>query len=240
MSTDVETLFNVEEMGEFFNRRADGYEAHMAEIGFDGETYKRAVMPLPQSDKPFKILDLGCGTGLELQYLFERIPNAQVTCIDLSEQMLALLAEHYQDHKLQLEIICDSYLTWDYPNAAYDDVISVNTMHHLVRDEKVRLYRKIRRCLKAAGMYVESDFMVDKIMMEQYQARYKRINSGLSIPQQSGYYHIDIPFTVDVQNELLLKAGFGEVSVFHENIKPKGSAAVLTAKVDCPDGKKKL
>ena len=54
----------IEEMGEFFNRRANGYEAHMNEI-------------------------------------------AQVACIDLSEKMLALLAEHYQGHITQLEIICD-------------------------------------------------------------------------------------------------------------------------------------
>ncbi len=97
----------IEEMGEFFNQRANGYEAHMNEIGHDYKTYQRAVQPLPQTDQSLKILDLGSGTGLELQYIFERIPNAQVACIDLSEKMLALLAEHYQGHFTQLEIICD-------------------------------------------------------------------------------------------------------------------------------------
>ena len=239
MSTDVETLLYVEEMGEFFNRRAEGYEAHMVKVGFDDETYKRAVMPLPQGDTPFKILDLGSGTGLELQYLFERIPNAQVTCIDLSEQMLAILAEHYQERKQQLEIISASYLTWDYPDAAYDYIISVNTMHHFDQTEKTKLYGKIRRSLKPGGMYIESDFMVDQAMMEQFQARYKRIIMDLPI-QASGHYHIDIPFTVDVQKKLLLKAGFSEVKVFYESIKPTASGAVLIAKVDCPGGKKKL
>jgi hypothetical protein len=44
----------VEEMGEFFNRRADGYESHMTEIGFDSEAYRRAGAPLPQTDKEVK------------------------------------------------------------------------------------------------------------------------------------------------------------------------------------------
>jgi tRNA (cmo5U34)-methyltransferase len=160
------------------------------------------VAPLPETDRPLKILDLGCGTGLELQFLFERLPNAEVTCIDLSGQMLALLSEHYQGYASQLEIIRDSYLTWEYPDSRYDYVISVNTMHHLEQAEKVKLYRKIRYSLKPAGMYIESDFMVDRAIMEQYQARFKRIINDLPV-HASGHYHIDIPFTVDLQKSLL-------------------------------------
>ncbi len=48
--------------------------------------------------------------------------------------------------------------------------------------------------------------------------------------QMSGYYHLDIPFTVDIQKELLFKAGFDEVKVFHKNIKSTGSGAILVAK----------
>lgn len=219
---------DAEEMGKFFNHRADGYEAHMTGNGRDYEAYKHAVMPLPQTDEPVKVLDLGCGTGLELRYLFERMPNAQVTCIDLSENMLKILSEHYNDKAKQLTILCESYLTWDYPENAFDFVISVNTLHHFMQDQKTELYSKILRSLKPSGMYIESDFIVDKAMMEQYQARYRRITSNMSV-QQSGYYHIDIPFTVEVQKKLLYKAGFDRVESFYENIRPKGSGAVLTA-----------
>jgi RimJ/RimL family protein N-acetyltransferase/phospholipid N-methyltransferase len=227
---DFSNMSFAEEMGAFFDRRAAGYEAHMSKIGHDHKTYQCAVAALPRTDWPLKILDLGCGTGLELKYLFERIPNTHVTCIDLSEKMLAILAGNYQSQAAQLEIIQDSYLTWEYPEAEYEGVVSVNTMHHLPQEEKIGLYDKIRRSLKPGGIYIESDFMVDQAMMEQYQARYKRITGDLPI-QQNGYYHIDIPFTVEVQKGLLLKAGFNEVNVFYEDIKPKGSVAILTAKV---------
>ena len=78
-------------------------------------------------------------------------------------------------------------------------------------------------------MYIESDFIVDRMMMEQYLQRYRRITKVLTDKGYSGYYHIDIPFTIELQKELLLRAGFSHVSVFHEDIKPKGSHAVLVA-----------
>jgi RimJ/RimL family protein N-acetyltransferase/SAM-dependent methyltransferase len=221
---------DAEEMGAFFNRRADGYEVHMTECGFDSETYRRASASLPRTDQTVRILDLGCGTGLELQYLFARMPNARVTCIDLSEKMLAILAANYRERAAQLEIIRDSYLTWDYPEAEFDFVISVNTMHHLLCEPKVQLYRKINRALKPGGMYCESDFMVDRARMEQYQARYQRMMNSAAILRDNGFYHIDIPFTIPIQKESLLKAGFAKVEVFYENINPTGSGAVLVAR----------
>ena len=217
-----------EEMGEFFNRRAAIYESHMFESGFDAATYQEAVRPLPQTDRPVKVLDLGCGTGLELQYLLARLPNAEVTCIDLSEQLLAILKQHFQDRLEQIEMIHDSYLTWKYPSTAYDAVIAVNTMHHLTRERKVELYRKIRSSLKPGGRYVEADYIVDQAVMEQYQARYRRLLAAAPA-RPDGYYHIDIPMTVALQQEILLEAGFAEVELFAANVQPKGSRAVLLA-----------
>jgi hypothetical protein len=54
------------------------------------------------------------------------------------------------------------------------------------------------------------------------------MNHG-TISGQNGFYHIDIPFTIAVQKELLLKAVFGKVELFYENIRPTGSGAVLVA-----------
>jgi tRNA (cmo5U34)-methyltransferase len=96
------------------------------------------------------------------------MPNARVTCIDLSEKMLVILAINYRERAAQLKIIHDSYLTWDYSEVEFDFVILVNTMHHLLQEPKTQLYRKINRTLKPGGMYCESDFMVDQARMAQY------------------------------------------------------------------------
>ena len=49
----------------------------------------RARLGLPELAFGSAILDLGCGTGFETRSLVQRYPDADVTCLDLSEGMLA-------------------------------------------------------------------------------------------------------------------------------------------------------
>ena len=84
----------LEEMDAFFTRRLDGYEAHM--LAHWADDYKNLADALPPGAK--RILDLGCGTGLELDEIFRRFPEMQVVGVDLSPAMLeklrAALGEH--------------------------------------------------------------------------------------------------------------------------------------------------
>ena len=58
----------LERMDEFFDRRLEGYDKHMlTEIESAQEFYLFTAACLP--DTPgCALLDLGCGTGLELEY----------------------------------------------------------------------------------------------------------------------------------------------------------------------------
>ena len=61
---------------------------------------------LPKSEKAY-IVDLGCGTGLELEEYFSIKLHARVTGIDLTEAMLNALKAKFPDKDLSL--ICGSY-----------------------------------------------------------------------------------------------------------------------------------
>ncbi len=83
--------YEIEEMRSFFNLRAEGYEKHMEDaINSFEEYYKLVSSTLKYTEEVIEILDLGCGTGLELEEIFNKAPNARVTCIDLSEEMLKI------------------------------------------------------------------------------------------------------------------------------------------------------
>ena len=77
----------LEEMGAFFRKRLPEYEARMTK--FWGEDYKQFARAVPQSAK--RILDLGCGTGLELDALYNLRADISVIGIDLSPDMLDAL-----------------------------------------------------------------------------------------------------------------------------------------------------
>ena len=78
----------------FFNEKIDSYDdVHSTYM----ETKKTLGDSLDKETK--KILDLGAGTGLELIHVFELFPSAEVTVIDITENMLEeLLSEFSISH----------------------------------------------------------------------------------------------------------------------------------------------
>ena len=71
-------------MDDFFTARIDGYDEHMkSEIEGASLFYKYTASLLP-TEKNATVLDLGCGTGLELEEYFSVNPQAKVTGIDMT------------------------------------------------------------------------------------------------------------------------------------------------------------
>ena len=84
----------LERMDDFFAARVDGYDEHMrTTIEGASDFYAWTAALLPATEGAY-ILDLGCGTGLELEEYFRINPEAEVTGIDLSDAMLKALKEN--------------------------------------------------------------------------------------------------------------------------------------------------
>ena len=118
----------LEKMNAFFTARLDGYDKHMmTEIEGAEEfyPYTAALLPVKQDAN---VLDLGCGTGLELQYYFARNGEASVVGVDLSADMLAALKRKFPDRKLKL--ICGSYFDVPFEANRFDAAVSVESLHH--------------------------------------------------------------------------------------------------------------
>ena len=216
MSAD--TVEPIEEMAAFFDARAAGYDDYIRdEILPDDEFagfYQALSAPIDVlssrsggTGAPLRILDLGCGTGLEFEALFEKAPNAQVTGIDLAEGMLEKLKSRYDAHAGQIQLVVDSFLTMDLGHGAYDYVLSALSAHHLLRDAKRALYRKIHAALKPGGTYIEGDSVIPLEAEDEFLDEYRR-DAATVPPAPDGTYHLDIPFSLQTQQALLLEAGF--------------------------------
>ena len=201
----------LEKMGEFFDARLDGYEEHQLKtIASAEEFYPFTAACLPKAPGS-RILDLGCGTGLELGYYYEMVPTAAVTGIDLAPGMLEALRKKYPEKALIL--IQGSYFDVPFQENAFDAAMSVESLHHFTKAEKIPLYAKLRRALKPGGFFILTDYFAGSDEEEQSRREeLLRLRKEQKLPDEE-FYHFDTPLTVENEKEALLAAGFSSVTV---------------------------
>lgn len=212
----------LEKMSDFFDRRKETYDEHMIN-NVEGckEGYK--VLANLISVNTETLLDLGCGTGLELTSIFEKIPDLSVTGIDMCEGMLGLLREKYPDKNITL--IVGSYLGCYFGKEKYDAAISFETMHHMSHEDKLSVYSAIYNAVKIGGVYIEGDYMVKTQEEEDFfYAENARMRKEQGIADGE-FYHYDTPCTIDNQIMLLKKAGFSSV----EKLWNEGNTVIIRA-----------
>lgn len=202
----------LERMSDFFENRLDGYDEHMmTAIESSNEFYPFTAKCLP-TEENCRLLDLGCGTGLELEEYFSLNPFAAVTGIDLSQGMLSALKKKFANKNITL--ILGSYFDVPFGENVFDAAVSVESLHHFTKEEKIPLYAKLFSALKENGYFILTDYFS---MSEDEELRHRRNLEVLKAEQgiTDGLYHYDTPLTVENETEALLEAGFASVEVLN-------------------------
>lgn len=201
----------LEEMASFFENRLMGYDEHMlTTIEGAAEFYKFTAVQLPSIERCV-ILDLGCGTGLELEEYLALNPSARIMGIDLSGGMLTALKNKFPDKTLDL--ICGSYFDIPFGSNRFDAAVSVESLHHFAAEQKLLLYKKLFNSLKADGYFVLTDYFAESEALErEYFENFRQLKSEQGIAD-SGFYHYDTPLTIDHEREILKSAGFSQCEI---------------------------
>ncbi len=194
----------VETMAAFFDRRIDEYQDHM-------KPWQRHYQWLADSlpARCADVLDIGCGSGLELAAIYAGHSDIKITGIDLSEKMLARLALTYPDRPLVL--IQDDYFKHDFTANGFDAVIAFETLHHFSAAVKTALFAKIFRWLKKGGLFLECDYIALSPRIEDLlfaQAALRRKRDGIA---DDVFIHFDTPLTLDHEMQAIAAGGFRDV-----------------------------
>lgn len=194
-------------MSDFFAARVEMYDEHMlSDVKGCMEGYIKMAEFVPDDCK--RLLDLGCGTGLELDEIFRKLPDLSVTGIDLCEEMLLKLKERFRDKSICL--ICGDYFTENF-GVNFDCAVSFQTMHHFSHERKITLYKKIFDALTDSGAYIECDYMVEAQEEENHWfSENKRLRELQGIGEDE-FFHYDTPCTIENQIKMLKEAGFTSV-----------------------------
>ena len=126
-----------------------------AQFHFTPETYPEMIRAdVPRYDElqertveavpfpPGRVLELGIGTGETTRRLLERFPEADVTGLDSTPEMV------FRARELGVEVRL-ARMEDPLPDGPWDLVISVLTIHHLEADGKRDLFRRVREQARA-------------------------------------------------------------------------------------------
>jgi tRNA (cmo5U34)-methyltransferase len=102
--------------------------------GYD-ELQDRAVEAIPFP--PERVLELGIGTGETTQRLLERFPDAEVTGLDASPEMV------FRAREMGIEVRL-ARMEDPLPDGPWDLVLAVLAVHHLTAEQKRDLFRRVR------------------------------------------------------------------------------------------------
>lgn len=111
-----------------------------------------------------RILDLGCGDGLDIQ-LLQDYGCTNIVGVDISTKLLKAARKRNPD----IRLIRASAVTLPFPDAAFDIVFVDSMFYHI--EEDVRAFREIRRVLVRGGRLC---------FIEAHQSIFRKIYDGVT------------------------------------------------------------
>lgn len=110
---------------------------------------------IPDDLRPRRILDLGIGSGNLSEAVLARYPDATVTGVDVSGEMLGLARTRLPGDRVRL--VQGDFRELDFEDGSFDLVVSSISIHHVTDDEKRSLFRDLHRLLRPGGVVAYSD-----------------------------------------------------------------------------------
>jgi SAM-dependent methyltransferase len=130
-----------------------------------------------ERNKPFRVLDLGAGTGVPAQRILQDFPKAKVICLDKSAEMMeigcAKLAEYGERVGLVQADLEDPAWNKGLPHK-FDVIVSALAFNLLTDWAKQRLFAQCCEMLEPYGCFAFSDWLraadeaVDRFYLDQW------------------------------------------------------------------------
>ncbi|MFI3154615.1 MAG: class I SAM-dependent methyltransferase [Methylococcaceae bacterium] len=150
----------ITEVGEFFNAWAIYRKVLTNNYMHHKEIYQAVKVLLVEQweNRPFKLLDLGCGDGSFLAQALQGKAIQHYTGFDLSDPALALAAENIAPLGCRAELTNIDFMAGlAQTTERFDIVFTSYALHHLTQAEKAEFFRLAYSALTENGMLLIID-----------------------------------------------------------------------------------
>jgi tRNA (cmo5U34)-methyltransferase len=172
------------------------------------------------------LLDVGCGAGNYTLRLLERLPDLNVTLVDLSRPMLDRAVQRVGPRASgQVAAVQADIRELPLPAGGFDIILAAAVLHHLrTDDEWLAVFQKFYAALRPGGSIwifdmIESSLpAVQRLMWRGYGEYLTGLKDAAYRDHVFAYIEReDTPRPLLLQLDLLRQVGFTAVDVLHKN-----------------------
>lgn len=127
------------------------YDKSILQLLLFGPSHRAVIKRLRSQfgDRPFRVLDVGCGTGVFAERMRTALPHAEVWGVDLVSAMLDKGRPRYAAHEGRIIPIQGDSERLPFATASFDAVTCCNSFHHYPHQD--RAVAEMRRVLVSGG-----------------------------------------------------------------------------------------
>jgi ubiquinone/menaquinone biosynthesis C-methylase UbiE len=131
-----------------FNRWSESYDRCVLQWLLFGPSHRALIRRIRDvaGDRPARILDVGCGTGVFAERLRNRFPKAQVWGVDLVDGMLNKGRQRWRLHAGHIHPVQADSERLPFAAGSFDVVTCANSFHHYPHQDRavVEMHRVLR------------------------------------------------------------------------------------------------
>jgi len=167
---------------------------------------KRLMLGLAPVREGDRVLDVGCGIGLETTRLARRVgPSGRVVGIDVSTPMIAEARRRAECDGAQIEYVVMDAQHLDFPDGAFDLCRTERVLRYIEQPDQA--LREMTRVLRPGGSVVAFDFDSDATVIDAPDAVLtRRVREILDAAVPQGWIGRQLP-------RLFREAGLSEIEV---------------------------
>ena len=212
-----------EQIKQHFDQEASEFDQLIQQlIPYYDQMLEALISCIPfEKEAHFSVIDLGCGTGTVAKKAQEQYPNAQITCMDMSEKMLTLASKKLKDN---VTCFCASFDSFTF-DKTYDVILSSLALHHLTDEQAhCRFYRQVYEALNNCGVFINADVIqatsesMQVVFMEKWIAFMNQRISMQEIKERwlKSHFEEDRPVSFMSELQTMKTTGFRDIDVIYK------------------------